>query len=250
MLTTHSTGRTRWMPRLQVGLSELVTDIAKYAAKHDMVEIAPVPGAAPRASKLRAWRKAVNPGFTFSVVLPRIVGELKPSKQLDAALAESLEVATVVEARCIVLSTPSEVRPTSLTAERLRSVFERMPHPSVVLCWEPHGLWERSEIISLAKQLGVVPVFDIARVDPAPGPFVYSRLRALGNASGVSAQAIERIASRLANRREAWVVVEHRPSATRVRNALATVLDHRPPAAPPAVVRPTPNRLRADDEEQ
>ncbi|MFO0553251.1 MAG: DUF72 domain-containing protein [Polyangiaceae bacterium] len=210
----------------------------------------PAPGAVPRHATLRAWRKAVNPSFTFSVVLPRIVGELKSSKALDAALNEALGVATAVEARCIVLSTPPEVRPTSVTVERLKSVFDRLPRLGVVLCWEPHGLWERSEIVSVAKQLSIVPVLDVARVDPAPGPLVYTRLRSLGRAGGLSGQAIEQVASRLASRREAWVVLDHRASATRVRSALASLLDHRAPAAPPVTVRTAPGRLRADDEEQ
>ena len=85
------------MARLQVGLPELVGDVAKYASRFDMVELHPEPGAAPRAATLRGWRRAVNPSFTFSVVLPRIVGELSMSKEMDAALDEAERTAPEVD---------------------------------------------------------------------------------------------------------------------------------------------------------
>jgi uncharacterized protein YecE (DUF72 family) len=233
--------------RLQVGLPELVGDIAKYASKFDMVELRPVPGAAPRAQTLRAWRRAINPSFTFSVVLPRIVGELSMSKEMDAALQEALGVALAVEARCIVLSTPAEIRPTTA---KLSLIMERLPKPSVVLCWEPHGIWERAEVLGASKQLGFLPVFDATQTIPAPGPFVYTRLRSLGAQGVVGERSIQRIAEQLAGMREAWVVVENRASASRVRTQLGAALDRDHSAPGPVIVRPSPGTLRAEDEEQ
>ncbi|MBK6516626.1 MAG: DUF72 domain-containing protein [Polyangiaceae bacterium] len=238
------------MTRVQVGLPELVGDVGKYAARFDMVELRPLPGAAPRASTLRAWRKAAGPSFTFSVVLPPIVGLLAMTKEMDAALAEALEVATLVEARCVVLSTPPDVRPTSATSAKLRSVVERLPKPGTALCWEPHGLWERREILATAKQLGVIAVLDGAQAQLPPGPVVYTRLRALGGQRALGERSVERLAPQLAGRREAWVVVEHRPSAPRVRSQLEAALARVSAPPPPAVVRPSPGRLRAEDEEQ
>jgi uncharacterized protein YecE (DUF72 family) len=236
------------MARLQVGLPELVGDIAKYATRFDMVELRPVPGSPPRSSTLRSWRRAINPSFTFSVVLPRIVGELAMTKEMDAALEEALAMATTIEARCIVLSTPAEVRPTTGTIAKLKTLVQRLPKPSVVLCWEPHGLWERKEILSTAKQLGLLPVLDAAQTNVAPGPFVYTRLRALGGQGAMGERSIDRVAKQLAGRREAWVVVEHRPSAPRVKTQLAAAMAH--VSTPPPAVRPSPGRLRAEDEEQ
>jgi uncharacterized protein YecE (DUF72 family) len=238
------------MARLQVGLPDLVSDIAKYANKYDMVELRPEPGAVPKPGTLRNWRKAVNPSFTFSVVLPPIVGRLAMTKAMDAALLEALDVATIVEARCIVLSTPPEVRPTSATTAKLKTVIDKLPRPGVVLCWEPHGIWERPEVLALAKQLGVLAVLDAAQMPVPPGPVVYTRLRALGTHGSVSQKSLENISVQLAGRRDAWVVVEHRPSAQRVRTELAAALKRSLGTPGPTVVRPAPGRLRADDEEQ
>src|SRR5262249_29608799 len=142
------------MARLTVGLPVLQGDLEKYAEKLDLVEIYPVDVAIPKPSTLRRWRKAVPPSFVFSVVLPRAVGELAEGKALDQALAASLEVAAALEARCVVLKTPASVRPTSANKKRLAAVFERIPREGTVRCWEPAGLWERDDILTVARALG------------------------------------------------------------------------------------------------
>src|SRR5829696_6753842 len=99
------------MARLLVGLPALQGDLGHYQGRFDMLELRPLDTSVPRAGTLRKWRKSVPPGFVFSVVLPRVVGELTPGTSLDEALAASLEVAAAIEARCVVLQTPATVRP-------------------------------------------------------------------------------------------------------------------------------------------
>src|SRR5690349_10836675 len=101
------------MPRLFVGMPSLQGDIKKYQGRFDLVELRPVDTSLPRASTLRKWRELVPPAFAFSVVLPRVVGELSTGKEQSAALSAAIEVAKVTEARCVVLSTPASVRPTA-----------------------------------------------------------------------------------------------------------------------------------------
>ena len=74
------------------------------------------------------------PSFVFSVVLPKVVGELTAGPELDAALTTSLEVAAALEARCVVLQTPATVRPTSANKKRLASVFARIAPASEARC--------------------------------------------------------------------------------------------------------------------
>jgi uncharacterized protein YecE (DUF72 family) len=237
------------MARILVGLPALQGDIHRYKARFDLVELRPVDTSVPRATTLRKWRKAVPPGFVFSVVLPRVVGELALGKLLDEALATSLEVATVLEARCIVLQTPASFRPTAGNRKKLIALFERIPVEGVVRCWEPAGIWERADIIATARTARAIPVLDIAREPPPPGPIVYTRLRALGKASTLGATTIERVASRLSDRREAFVVVEG-DRAARVKAALEAFGKRTTPSAP-TVVRPLmPPILIAEDEEQ
>ncbi|MGK3993230.1 DUF72 domain-containing protein [Sorangium sp. So ce1024] len=242
------------MARLLVGLPSLKGDIQKYKDRFDLVELRPIDSSLPRVTTLRKWRKAVPPGFVFSVVLPRVVGELAAGSELDAALSTSLEVAAVLEARCLVLQTPASFRPTATNRKKLAALFERLPAEGVVRCWEPSGIWERDDIIATARAAKAIPVLDVARDAPPPGPIVYSRLRALGKSSSLGAAALERVADRLRGRREVFLVVEG-DRAAQIRSQLATSLAREPErsTASAVVVRPAmpmASTLVAEDEEQ
>jgi uncharacterized protein YecE (DUF72 family) len=239
------------MARFLVGLPALQGDLEKYARRFDLVELTPGDTSLPRAATLRKWRKKVPPAFVFSVVLPKVVGELAPGKELDEALAAALEVASAVEARCVVLRTPPEVRPTATNRKRIKALFERIAPEGTVRCWEPLGMWEREDVLATARAAGVVPVFDAAREVLGPGPIAYTRLRALGKSAALGAATLDRIADRLRRRREAFVIVEGAREASRVKTALAAALaKKRERPANVTVVRPATPTLVAEDEEQ
>jgi uncharacterized protein YecE (DUF72 family) len=239
------------MARLLVGLPALQGDLEKYAKRFDLVELRPVDAAVPKPATLRRWRRSVPPSFVFSVLLPRVVGELAPAPELDAALTTSLEVASALEARCVVLQTPATVRPTAANKKRLAAVFARIPREGTVRCWEPAGLWERDEVIATARELGVLPVLDVAREAPGAGPIVYTRLRALGKSAAFGAATAERVAERLRRRREVFVIVEGTGEAARIKQALEHELAKKPMRGSTAtVVRPGLSTLIAEDEEQ
>jgi uncharacterized protein YecE (DUF72 family) len=243
------------MARLHVGLHALQGDIKKYKEQLDLVEIRPVDTSLPAAAGLRKWRKAVPPGFVFSVVLPRAVGELSAGKSLDDALASSLDVATALEARCVVLPTSTEIRPTAQNRKRIAALFARIPKEGTLRFWEPRGMWEREDVLDTARAADVLPIFDAAREEPPRGPVVYTRLRALGAQGSPSAAALDRVARRIAGRREVFVVVEgSRGGALRVKSALVAALARQrdvPEAGPViAPVTPVVRPLVAEDEEQ
>ena len=242
--------RTAEMGRPQVGLPSLQGDMSKYQETFDMVELRPEAIGVPRPGTVRAWRKAVNPTFTFSVVLPRVVGELKETPEMALALEQALDLAKQVQARCVVLQTPPEVRPTHANQERLRALAARIARPSVALCWEPSGLWETSDIFATAKSMSALPIVDATETPLPYGPSVYTRIRALGGHRAVSARSVGSLAEQLQGRREAWVIVEDRRSASKLRTELGQAMTRLGPVMGPIVVKPSPGRLRAEDEEQ
>lgn len=240
------------MARLFVGLSALQGDLEKYERRFDLVELRPIDTMIPREGTLRKWRKSVPPTFAFSVVMPRAVGGLAPGKELDEGVVHSLAIAAAVEARCVVVQTPAEVRPTTANKKRLAALFARIPPEGTVRCWEPQGLWEREEIIHTSRELGVVAVLDAARDALVPGPVAYTRLRALGKSVALGTATLDRVADRLRKRREVFVIVEGTRDAQRVKSALSTALaKKRDRASGATVVRPAmPMQLVAEDEEQ
>lgn len=239
------------MSRIHVGLSKLQGDVAKLQTSFDMVELRPAELGAPKASTLRGWRKATHPAFAFSVVLPRNALGFEKSAEGDRAFEAALLMATTVEARCIVVETPADIRPTARSREKLAQLFDRLPKPGVILCWEPRGLWDAVEVAAFAKELGAVAVLDGTRDALPQGSVAYTRIRSLGGqARGPSANAIDRLARSLLNKREAFVVAEDRPTATRLRSELGKSMERLRAPQAPMVVRPSPGRLRAEDEEQ
>jgi uncharacterized protein YecE (DUF72 family) len=238
------------MARPHVGLPVLQGDLQRYSERYDLLELRPGDATLPRPSTLRAWRKKVPPSFVFSVVLPKIVGELRPGKALDEALEESLAAARAVEARCLIIATPPSITPTELNRKRLAALVERIPHDAVTLCWEATGIWEREEADAFASKLGVVPVVDPAR-EPAPkGSIVYYRLRGLGESAKLSAAAIEKVAAELQDRREAYVIVET-AGAFGVAQALWLQTSRRVAGARTGATLLRPRAtLQAEDEEQ
>jgi uncharacterized protein YecE (DUF72 family) len=240
------------MARVLVGLPALQGDVETYKERFDLVEIRPLDTPMPHTPTLRKWRKAAGPAFVFSVVLPRVTGELTPGKALDEALAKALEVAAVVEARCVLLATPASVRPTAQNRKRIAALFDRVAPEGTVRLWEPAGMWERDDVLDTARHAGVLPVFDAAREALAPGPIAYTRLRSLGQSANLGAGTLDRVADRLRKRREAFVVVEGKSDASRVRAALTEALARRPSkGAGVMIIRPgQQGALIAEDEEQ
>lgn len=238
------------MARHHLGLPLLRGTLERYAERYDLLEVRFDDGPFPKPSTLRAWRKKVPPSFVFCVVMPRVVGELKPGAELDAALHQANAAATELEARCILVPTPPAVTPTDVNRKRLAALVERIPHDAVTLAWEPHGVWEIDDAARCARKLGLTLVVDPAREVVPPGAVAYFRLRGLGENARLSPAALERVANELRERREAYVVVETvGPSV--VVEALRKNTARKPttPRAAGAVLRPR-TMLHAEDEEQ
>jgi uncharacterized protein YecE (DUF72 family) len=238
------------MARPHIGLPSLRGTLEHYAERYDLLELRLDEGPLPKPATLRAWRKKVPPSFVFSVVLPKAAGELRPSLELDAAVAQALAIAQAVEARCLLIATPPSVTPTDTNRKRLAALVDKIPHDAVTLAWEPRGLWEIEEATRVARKLDLVLVVDPVR-EPAPaGPVAYLRLRGLGESSRLSPAAIEKIAVELESRREAYLIIESQGPV-----AVIDALDKRvarrvsPLKGPSVVLRPR-TALHAEDEEQ
>ncbi len=238
------------MARILVGLATLTGDIKKVVDRFDLVEVRLSAGSWPKDATLKRWRKTAPPAFVFSVVMPPAVATLATDAEATEALADALHVAAILEARCILLQTPADVRPTTANKKRIAALFQKVPSEGTVRCWEPAGVWEAEDTIATARAAHVLPVLDAAQEALPPGPIAYTRLRALGKAAA-SARTIERLSSALRGRREAFVVVEDPKEAAIVRSALPTsVAKARGGHAGPIIVRPNMMPLVAEDEEQ
>ncbi len=207
---------------LRVGQPALRGDVARYARVFDLLELRAEPGRVPRTARLAEWRARVPEAFEFSVVLPRIACALDASQEAADALARALRAAEALRAGWLLLQTPASVTPGARNRKRLAAVVEPLL-ASRRVAWDPRGVWEDDDAAAFAQELGVVLVRDLGRSDPPDGPVVYTRLRGLGDGGAVRAGAVERAAEALADRDEAYVVIEG-AGAVRAARLLRQVL--------------------------
>ena len=153
--------------RLHIGAKELKGELGAYAKRFDLLEVRGLDAAnlrlAPSDATLRRWRKAVGPQFEFSVVAGPGLAKLKAGDALETELAALLKTVTLLEARVIVLATPSDVTPSKLWRDRLEKMIGRLPADASTVVWEPSGLWETEDAAAQAKKWNVTVAVDPAR---------------------------------------------------------------------------------------
>jgi uncharacterized protein YecE (DUF72 family) len=193
--------------KLHIGKTSTGPDLARYAARFDLLELRIDPPA-PRGRTLRQWRRSVPEHFAFSLVVPRAVAALDPHALGSGEVEATLSAAEAVTARYFLLQTPASVRPSERTRQRLGELLGRLQPAGLRVAWEPRGIWSEPESERWAEELGVELVRDLSRVDAPSGDVVYTRLLALGDGARLRSSAVERVAERLAGRDEAFVVIE------------------------------------------
>jgi uncharacterized protein YecE (DUF72 family) len=246
--------------RFYIGAKDLRGDIASYAKRFDLLEVAsgaPGQGAAARASvpslpTLKRWRKAAPPHFAFTVVAGPALAGMRPGDALDEGRSLAEAAADILQARSILLPTPAEVTPSAVWRDRLARVVGAFRRDVTNLVWEPRGVWEIEDAAVLAKKLGIVLAVDAAR-DPVPvGPVAYARLRALGETRSFGASALERVIQAIGARRDAFVILETDGALAECKllRRLAQSPDTRDRKNAPRVVRPRGGSVKVRDDEQ
>lgn len=241
--------------RFHIGAKAPRANIAAYAKRFDFLEVkvAAMPGEpAPTTPTLRRWRKSVPPHFDFCAVAGPHVSLLRPGAQLDAELAALLAAVNALQARCILLPTPADVTPSSLSRDRMGKLLARLPSDVTQIVWEPRGVWETEDAAVAAHKWGIVLAVDAAREPVPAGPVAYARLRALGETRAFGSALLEKVALAIGKRRDAYVVFESagaQAEAKRLREVMQG-LGRGDGGGGGRVIRPRAMTVRVRDDEQ
>jgi uncharacterized protein YecE (DUF72 family) len=226
---------------VHVGRPTLEGGITRYARSFDLLEVIGEPGRHPRRPGLLEWRRAVPARFVFSVVVPTALASFESRPDRAEVLSHARMVADALEAGWWLVRTPPSVTPSARTAREMEALVAELAAPGRRIAWEPRGVWGDEEAVAAAGRLGVHLVRDLARVERSDdAAVVYTRLRALGEGARIGAAAAERVAERLADATDSFVVVEG-AGAGRVRQVLREALG--------AADDGTTDEADADDEE-
>jgi len=211
---------TEMAAAVHVGRATLEGGIARYARAFDLLEVIGEAGRHPRRPGLLEWRKSVPERFVFSVVVPASVAAFEPRPDRTELVAHAQMVADALEAGWWVVRTPPSVTPSARTAREMEALVGELARPGRRIAWEPRGVWSDEEARRAAERFGVHLVRDLAREERMDElPVVYTRLRALGEGARIGAAAAERVAERLVDATDSYVVVEG-AGAARVRKLL------------------------------
>jgi uncharacterized protein YecE (DUF72 family) len=192
----------------QGGATPLAGTIENYAKRFDLLEVLAGAPTSPSGATMRKWRKAVPPHFDFTVVASPNLARLKSSDGLEKELSSARDAIDALQARCLLLPTPSEVTPSPLWRDRMGKLLDRLPRDATHVIWEPRGVWEIEDAAVAARRWGIILSVDAAK-DPVPdGLVAYVRLRALGETRSFGPAALERVVNAIGMRRDAFVILE------------------------------------------
>jgi uncharacterized protein YecE (DUF72 family) len=168
----------------------------KYLAALRFAELA-LRNPLPRAGTLASMRKALPDNFVLALRAPRAAvvsarGPLREDAELSAAVAWMNEAANALQARAVIIHTPSELTPGARSKDLLRAYAAQLPRaPERHYVWAAQGAWEPEEAEALCKELGLVRAFDPLETPPSgTSDVVYATLRALGHRAGFSYSAL------------------------------------------------------------
>lgn len=241
--------------RFHIGAKALRSNIETYAKRFDLLEVKTAPGPrepGPTAATLRKWRRSVPPHFTFTVVAGPHLSMLKAGAPLEADLTSTLAAVDALEARCILLQTPSDVTPSNLWRDRMAKVLTRFPQDVTQVIWEPRGVWETDDAAVAAQRWGIVLAVDAAREPVPAGPVAYVRLRALGETRSFGPAALEKVVHAIGSRRDAYVVFETDSALAESKRlrSLAQTAGKGPHGGMGRVIRPRALTVKVRDDEQ
>jgi hypothetical protein len=181
----------------------------KYIAALRFAELAPrLP--LPRPGTLASIRTGLPADFVLALRAPRSAvvstrGALREDPELDKGLAWLSAAADALQARAVVIHTPSELTPGARSRDLLRAYVARLPRvEGRTYVWAAQGAWEPEEAQAVCQELGLCRAFDpLETRSSSRADVVYATLRALGHRAGFSYAALSDALLR---------TLEHKPS--------------------------------------
>ena len=171
---------------------------AKYTKALPFVELAfdePVPA----IGTLARWSREIPASIVRSIVAPKSAvvstrGPLRRDATMERSIAWWLEAAETLQARVLVLPTPTDLSPGQRDREVLRTYLAALgSRGERWIAWQPSGVWTDEETIAEAARNDVVPVLDPIEDDVPPLPRGYARVGSLGARPRLSPALLEQI---------------------------------------------------------
>lgn len=189
---------------IRVGCCGFPVGRSTYYARFCLVEVQQTFYRPPRLETARRWRQEAPADFEFTLKAWQLItheprsstyrkaglqiradsagryGFFRPTEEVCAAWATTLEIAEALQARFVVFQCPPSFTPTDEHVTNLRRFFSRVSRHELRFAWEPRGEWKDELITSLCRDLDLIHCVDPFQRLPRYGQPAYFRLHGIG----------------------------------------------------------------------
>ncbi len=182
-----------------IGCAGFPVPATRYFKEFLFVEVQETHLSMPGPGSIRRWRREAPPGFQFSVLGPREIGQesFRDGTVVENALASLSEVAKDLGATTAVFVSPPEFVNNRANKAAVKDFLTKAKASFEVVVWEAPTLWDPDVAQALAESAGtgVIAARDPLAHGVGGGPAGYYRLPGpAGHKSRYEDPAIERLA--------------------------------------------------------
>ncbi len=181
---------------ITIGCAGFPVPATRYFKEVTFVEVQDTHVTQPGTGTVRRWRREAPPGFAFSVLAPRDIGQegFRAGKIVEGAVKNLCEVAKELDAQIAVFSAPPEFTASRANKAAVKEFLAGMKRKFKRVVWEPPPAWDADDAQALAVEGGATAARDPLASGTTTAAFAYYRLPGpAGHKSRYEDPAIEKL---------------------------------------------------------
>jgi uncharacterized protein YecE (DUF72 family) len=182
---------------ITIGCAGFPVPATRYFKEFLFVEVQETHVAQPGTGTIRRWRREAPPGFAFSLLAPRDIGQegFREGKVTETALKCLSEVAKELEGQIAVFVAPPDFGASRVNRTAVKEFLGGVKKKFKRVVWEPPAAWDAQDAAQLASECGATAARDPLLHGSSAASFAYYRLPGpAGHKSRYEDPAIEKLA--------------------------------------------------------
>jgi uncharacterized protein YecE (DUF72 family) len=182
---------------LTIGCAGFPVPATRYFKEFLFVEVQETHVTQPGTGTVRRWRREAPPGFEFSMLAPREIGQegFREGKVVETSLKAVIVVAKELQAKIAVFVAPPEFTASRGNKTALKDFFQTVKKKFDRVVWEAPPGWDIEDAEAIASDAGVIAARDPLLHGTSKAPIAYYRLAGpAGHKSRYEDPAIEKLA--------------------------------------------------------
>jgi uncharacterized protein YecE (DUF72 family) len=181
---------------ITIGCAGFPVPATRYFKEFLFVEVQETHVTAPGTGTIRRWRREAPPGFQFSMLAPKEIGQegFREGKVIESALTSLIEVGKELQAPVAVFVAPADFTASRANKAALKEFLASVKKRFERVVWEAPLAWDPDDADTLAHDAGVIAARDPLTQGMSTRPVAYYRLPGpAGHKSRYEDPAIEKL---------------------------------------------------------